>query len=402
MTEAIQTTQTRVTVKDHIAFQLVVFCFWFSIYIYVPEFGVYLNKIGLSLSSIGVILGSYGISQIILRLPLGLFASLLKGQQKLLLAMGFLTAFISGVLFVFFDSFFAILLARLLAGITASMWVTATILYSRYFTEERASQAMSLIQFLTVFAQFISMMLCSVLIHQFGWHFPFWVGTAASLIGLLLVFILKEIHEDETESQHMRDHSIGAIFVQTFQNKRLNVVTLLSFLTHSILFITIFGFSPIYAEQLGITGPALDWLVAAFFIPHTLSSLLLSFFPLSERVNRLLLIFSTLGLVPILFAIPFAHTLVMLCLLHFGVGLLLGFCLPILLGLVVKVTPPGIKMAGMGYYQSLYAGGIFLGPLVAGKVAEWASVPDVFILTAILAAVAFIFTVFNRFKSQSI
>ncbi|WEG10909.1 MFS transporter [Pullulanibacillus sp. KACC 23026] len=392
MSQAIMHKPQLVTLKDHLVFQLAVFCFWFSIYIYVPDFGVYLNQIGLSLSAVGVILGSYGISQILLRLPLGLFANFLRGRQKLLLATGFLMGFISGLLFIFFHSFLAILIARLLAGITASMWVTATILYSRYFTNERASQAMSLLQFLTVFAQFISMMLCSFLIHRYGWTFPFWVGTAASLIGLFLVFVLKELDEDEEESQHVKAYSIGAILKQTIRIQPLNIVTLLSFLCNAILFITIFGFSPIYAEKIGITGPALDWLIAAFFVPHTLSSLLLSFKPTNGKMAKGLLKGSTLGLIPLLIAVPFAHTLLIVSLLHFGIGLLLGFCFPILLGQVVKVTPAGIRMAGMGYYQSLYAGGIFLGPLIAGKVAETTSIAVVFWLTALLSAIAFIVT----------
>lgn len=401
MSQAFSLTQRKVTLKDHLAFQLAVFSFWFSIYIYVPDFGIYLNKVGLSLSAVGVILGSYGISQILLRLPLGLFANFLRGRQKLFLALGFLMAFISGLLFVSFHSFWAVLIARLLAGITASMWVTATILYSRYFPEERASQAMSLLQFLTVFAQFISMMLCSLLIHEFGWHFPFWVGTIASLVGFLMVFILKEIDEDEVENQHVKGHSVGSIFLQTLKIGSLNYVTLVSFFCNAILFITIFGFSPIYAEKQGITGTALDWLIAAFFVPHTLSSLFLSFYPFGQRISLGLLIGSTFGLIPLLFAVPFAHTLLMLALLHFGIGLLLGFCFPILLGQVVKVTPPGIKMAGMGYYQSLYAGGIFLGPLVAGKVAQWVGMTSVFDLTSLLAAVAFVFTLIylNHLKS---
>lgn len=383
-----QASTKRVSLKDHLAFQLAVFCFWFSIYIYVPDFGVYLQKISLNLSAIGVILGSYGISQILLRLPLGLFANLLRGRQKLLLAFGFFTAFLSGLFFIYFKAFLFILIARLLAGVTASMWVTATILYSRYVPTERSSQAMSLLQFLTVFAQFISMMLCSVLIRQFGWQFPFWVGTVASLFGLLLVFILKEIDEDSAENWHIKNHSIKAIIKQTLSIKALNGVTLLSFLAHSILFITIFGFSPLYAANLGVKGASLDWLICAFFVPHTLSSLLLSLRPISQSMSKRLMTISFLGLAPLLIAVPFSHHLFLLSLLHAGIGLLLGLILPLLLGQVVKVTPPGIKMAGMGYYQSLYAGGIFLGPYLAGKVAEAASLTVVFYLTSVLALLA--------------
>jgi predicted MFS family arabinose efflux permease len=391
--------EEKISLKYHVMFQLAVFCFWFSIYIYVPEFTVYLTKVGLSLSSIGIILGSYGISQILLRFPLGLFANLLRGRQKSLLAIGFLSALISGLLFIFFHSFILILIARLLAGVTASMWVTATILYARYFPQARSSQAMSLLQFLTVFAQFISMMLCSYLTHRFGWSFPFWVGTLASLLGLLFVFVIKEI--DDVESEKVNSLSIKATVKQIIQSKELNGVTLLSFLTHSILFITMFGFSPLYASRIGGTGPALDWLICAFFVPHTLTSLLLSFFPLSDRMSKWVLTWSYLLLIPFLVWIPYSKSLLSLCLLHFAIGLLLGLAFPLLLGLIVKVSPPGLKMSAMGYYQSLYAGGIFLGPIVAGKIAQVLSLGAVFEFTAGIAALAFLLLLFKRFFPSS-
>lgn len=388
MTVNQQTLEEPISLKHHGLFQLAVFCFWFSIYIYVPQFTIYLSKIGLSLASIGIILGSYGISQILLRFPLGLFANLLRGRQKSLLAIGFLMGLISGLLLVFSHSFILILFARLLAGVTASMWVTATILYARYFTADRSSQAMSLLQFLTVFAQFISMILCSYLTHQFGWQCPFWVGSVASLVGILLVFFIKEI--DDADVQPTKMPSVKDTLKQVAQSKALNGVTFLSFLTHSILFITMFGFSPYYASQLGGNGPALNWLICAFFIPHTLASLLLSFFPLSFRASNWVLRLSYLFLIPFLAWVPFSKSLLMLCLLHVAIGLLLGLAFPILLGLVVKVSPPGTKMSAMGYYQSLYACGIFLGPLIAGKIAQMYSLGMVFSFTAGLAAVAFL------------
>jgi predicted MFS family arabinose efflux permease len=395
-----QTLENRVSLKHHVAFQLAVFCFWFSIYIYVPQFTVYLTKIGLSIASVGIILGSYGLSQILLRFPLGLFANLLRGRQKSLLGVGFLMGLISGLLLVFFHSFILILIARLLAGVTASMWVTATILYARYFSPNRSSQAMSLLQFLTVFAQFISMMLCSYLTHRFGWSFPFWVGTVASLIGLLFVIVIKEIDDDEVKKADTP--SIKAALKQVVQLKELNRVTFLSFLTHSILFITMFGFSPLYASRFGGNGPALDWLICAFFVPHTLASLLLSFFPLADRVSKRVLSLSYLLLIPFLAFVPFSKSLLTLCLLHVAIGLLLGFAFPILLGLVVRVSPPDIKMSAMGYYQSLYAGGIFLGPLVAGKIAQVYSLGMVFYFTAVLAALAFLLLLLKSILPSSL
>lgn len=135
---------------DHAVFLCMVFCFWFSGYIYVPVFSLYLEDLHFSYGAIGIILGSYGVTQILLRFPLGLLSDILFSLRKQLLIAGFGFSVLSSLLFLMFDSFFFVLAARLFAGITASMWVMATILYAHYFNNGNASKAMGIMQFFTV------------------------------------------------------------------------------------------------------------------------------------------------------------------------------------------------------------------------------------------------------------
>lgn len=51
-----------------------VFCFWFSMFIYVQTFGGYLAFLDFGYYATGIIMGSYGIMQIILRFPIGFLA----------------------------------------------------------------------------------------------------------------------------------------------------------------------------------------------------------------------------------------------------------------------------------------------------------------------------------------
>src|SRR5690349_1312241 len=126
--EAIQKKSMTITIGDHVLFLSTVFCFWFATYIYVPTFSLYLETKQFTYSAIGIILGSYGVTQVLLRFPLGILSDILHRLRKQLYIGGFAVAIISGLLLVWFDSFLAIFIARLLAGITASMWVMATIL----------------------------------------------------------------------------------------------------------------------------------------------------------------------------------------------------------------------------------------------------------------------------------
>src|SRR5690625_7635057 len=89
-----------------------------------------MERTSLSYTAIGIILGSYGISQVLLRLPLGILSNSLEKLKKWLAIIGMFLACISGIILVYFHSFVFILVARLLARITTSLWLNATIFYA--------------------------------------------------------------------------------------------------------------------------------------------------------------------------------------------------------------------------------------------------------------------------------
>lgn len=370
--------------KDHAFFLAAVFCFWFAIYIYAPVFGVYLQEKGFSFSAIGIILGAYGITQILLRFPFGVLSDFLHKIRKQLFVGGFIVALVSSLMLVYFDSFVMVLAARLLAGVTASMWVMATVLYSHYFSAARASNAMGIMQFVTVATQFLSMAVSGWLVHQFGWAFPFWVGAAASILGAIFAWNIQEARTDVTSSPANALRHIK----ETVQMPHLKMLTFLSLVAHAVLFITIFGFSPIYATALGVEEQSFIWLTCAFFIPHAAASLSLVFYRLDPRFNKRVLAVCFIVTAFFLIAVPFAGSLASLSGVHFFIGLALGFIFPILLSEVVLVSPPAFKMSAMGFFQSFYALGIFLGPLGAGVIADQWSLGAVFMLTGVLCLAA--------------
>jgi predicted MFS family arabinose efflux permease len=371
--------------KDHVNFIASVFCFWFATYIYVPVFGVYMQSIGFSYSAIGIILGSYGITQILLRFPLGILSDFLREYRKYLLIGGFIASLFSSLILVLFDSFFMILIARLLAGVTASMWVMATVLYSYYFSVEKSSRAMGIMQFVTVATQFLSMAISGYLVHLFGWHFPFGVGVVASLLGVLFAWNIKEVDKERVNASHF---DLFAHIKRTITIPQLKMFTFLSLIAHAVLFITIFGFSPIAAAEIGVPEKSLIWLISAFFVPHAIASLSLVIYDFDRSYSKLVLALC-FGLSAFFLAmVPLTNSLFSLNVLHFGIGLTLGFIFPILLSEVVKVSSAEFKMSAMGFYQSFYAIGIFFGPLAAGVVAEKVGLDGVFLSSGLLSLFA--------------
>jgi len=57
--------------------------YWFSMYAYIPTFSPYLESLGASHKMIGLILGSYGFSQMLIRIPLGIYSDRInKNKEK--------------------------------------------------------------------------------------------------------------------------------------------------------------------------------------------------------------------------------------------------------------------------------------------------------------------------------
>lgn len=101
--------------------------------------------------------------------------------------------------------------------------------------------------------------------------------------------------------------------------------------------------------------------------------------------------------------LPFAKTLLSVCLIHAVIGLTLGLIFPLLLSSIVQIGSQKLKMSVMGFYQSFYAIGFFLGPIAAGKVAEQLGLGEVFWFAGVLsfaAVVAVVSRPFGKTKSR--
>lgn len=380
------------SVKTHLNFNIAVFLFWFAIYIYIPLFGVYLESVGFSYMEIGFILGGYGLTQILFRLPLGVLLDALQKIRKQLLIISFICAFISCLSLVYFDSFIIVLISRLLAGLTASMWVLTTVLYSYYFRVDETFKSSAIMQFNMVVTQFICMITSGYIIYLFGWNFPFWLGAIASLMG---IYFVSKIDDKNTSKVQVEKINFKEHFQKVNGIKGLKLITFLSLNAHAILFITIFGFSPLIATSIGINEESIIWLMCAFFIPHSVIVIYFMYLNLNERYNVIILLISFTFTAIFLTLIPFANSLLTISLYHAGLGVALGLIFPILLGEVIRISPRELKMAAMGYYQSIYAVGILIGPILAGVVAEKIGLNEVFLFTALLSFVSILVIIYQ-------
>ncbi|TJY43078.1 MFS transporter [Cohnella pontilimi] len=367
--------------------------YWASMYIYVPILSPYLESRGLSVGWIGFIIGSYGITQIVVRLPLGLYSDAMRRRKPFLIA-GLLAGALSCVLFLLPGTWGGPLGGRLLAGLCASAWVPFSVLYASYYPQNKTSQAMGTLSFLTVSGQLAGMLGSGWLTEVGGWDTAFRTGIVLAVIGILVVLL---VHEPKTDSAAASTHESRLDLKAIFRSATLWKVSSLSVLAHAILFITMFGFTPLYAVKLGANEAQLTGIVASFMIPHAIVSLISGRILASRFGTKPLLIMGFLLAGVCTALMPYCQSLGWLAVTQGFNGAAQALYFPLLLGMAIQGFPGSLRASAMGLFQSVYSVGMFLGPYLAGALNAMGGLKAGFLFGAALGIVAaMLAAVFSR------
>ena len=143
-------------------------------------------------------------------------------------------------------------------GAAASAWVVFTVLFCSYFPPDKAGQALGLITATTYSAEMASTLAGGFLADKYGWGAPFFCSGLLALVGLALSSVVKEKPQPQSSISLLDMASMG-------KNKRLLSVSLIGVLSQCIVFVTLYGFTPVYAARLGASAMQLD-----FFQPRPL------------------------------------------------------------------------------------------------------------------------------------
>lgn len=352
-------------------------------YIYVPILTPFLEYRGLGLQAIGLVLGSYGFVQLVCRFPLGIWSDRLRRRKPFIL-LGMASGALSCLLFLVPEPWQWTLAGRAAAGVCASTWVAFTVLYAGYFAETQAVRAMSNISFLTVGGQIAGMGISGWLADARGWNAPFATGAAIAAVGLAAACFIREPKGGVARAP-MSFADVGSVVREPMLLK----VSLLSILGHCVLFITMFGFTPLKAvNDLGASNIDLTWIVFAFMIPHAIASLYSGkrIAPKFGVWNTMLAGFLLAGLCTA--AIVWSPSLPALMATQALNGFAQGLYLPLLLGAAIQDVPGPKRATAMGFYQAVYSVGMFGGPYLAGILNDMYGIDSGFWCGAAFAAAA--------------
>ena len=360
---------------------LTVFFFWFSVYTY-PSFltSWAVNGLGATQSMAGMIVGSYGLTQMLLRIPLGIWSDLLKKRKPFVLAgLGFSLAASAGLSAVALLSgkenvspalAVAVLLFRGMSGITAATWVNFSVLCAAGSRGDQVSGLMSRIIVPQCGSQVIAMLLGAQLAGRLGELWAFVLAFAAGIVGIVL---LARVPEPQTTAAPITFRS----FLDVAHNRDLLVGSLLAAVYQLVVWSTAQGFVQNWGRDiLRLTTAQLGYLSVAQLLPNTIVSRFSGTVLLRRFGRKAIVAAGFCLLAAACFLYPRTQSLAALLAAQVLLGSGVGLIMPLTMSSAIETVSPEKRGAAMGFYQATYGIGMFLGPVIAGQLIERFSSPS--------------------------
>lgn len=344
-------------------FLIVTGLFWFSMYAYMPTFSPYLKSLGVSDKFVGIIVGSYGFTQMLIRIPLGIYSDRIN-RRKIFIISGVILGIMSSSGMFLFNNPYLMLLFRSMAGAAAATWVTFTVLFSSYYKDNETSKSIGIINSFTKLGQVVAMLGGGAIAQRYGQEYPFLMAAVGGLVGLILSLGIQEKRRIDHKPINLEE------LITIAKNPGLLSVSFLAIILQLITYATTFGFIPIVAKNLGASSIHLGFITVITVIPGIFSAYLSGTFSASRYGERNTIVGGFILIALSCVVVPFIHALPILYGSQIINGFGQGIVFPILMGLSIKNVVSDKRGTAMGFFQAIYGLGMFLGPVLLGFLSD--------------------------------
>lgn len=352
--------------------------YWMSMYLYMPILSVHIEKnLGASMGLVGTILGAYGLGQLLVRLPLGMWSDRL-GRRKPFILAGIACSGIGALGMGLTSDPGWMVVWRGMTGVGAAAWVAFTVLFASYFPSDKATRALSIASFTSSTSMMLGSLAGGMIAERWGWYPPFFLAAALALIGFLAAAPMMEKAVPPRQGVNLA-HMFRVCTVPL-----LLAVSSIAALSTWTIWVTVYGFTPVYAAQMGVSRGDLGVLATAAQATGAIATLGSAF--LSERIGAR----STLVAAIIIQAagavmVPFVQSMPLLVASQVLGGGGRALLYPLCMGLSIKAVAPHDRATAMGVFQAVYALGMFAGPQTTGFFGDAFGISSVFFIAGGIA-----------------
>ncbi len=337
-------------------------CFWLSGYAYVPYLSTYGSGMTKNTALVGLMLGAYGWAQLVLRMPIGILSDRFN-NRRIFIQLGSLLLSVTALGFYWAPNIYWLVVCRALTGVSASVWVTMSVLFGAYFDRQSGVKALTLLNACNLSGQMLAALVVMPVTAAYGIRSSFLVAAAAGVIPFLISLTLKDKPLDRKPLALSALLAVG-------RTRWVLSVSSMCILSQLMTFATNSGFTPQLALALGAQPSVLSWILLLSTAGGATVSFLSPRF-LIDRFGPLQTVITLLTVQAVTCLLqPLAPTLGVLLTIVFFNGLARGTAVSLMLGIVVMPFPYEKQAAAMGFYQALYSLGIILGPTIAGAVMQ--------------------------------
>ena len=356
--------------------------FWFAQYVYIPFQTPYLTSIHVSSQFIGIIVGTYGISQMLLRLPVGVLADS-QNRHKQLIVIGCLSSGLASVFRTVLNNGIGFLIGNLFSGLSSAMWISFMVLYMSFYSANQQQKATSQIIFANNLGMLLGFITSTCLYDLVGMRI---ICVFSIISGIISAFFALHLPKGGEMSESPK---IGYL-LQVCKQKQLIVFSILALVQQGVQMSTTMSFTNQIMKDLG--GSTL--VIGISSIIYMLSAVIFAKFASSDFSSKIgpkkwiPAIFTTTMLYCVF--VPQCTQIYQLCLLQVLPGMSTGILFSYLTSEAMKYVPLEKKSTAMGFFQAIYALGMTVFPMICGSILESYSMSYAYYFLAVICIVSII------------
>ena len=347
--------------------------FWMSLYVYVPVLPTYARDLGASLGMVGLVVGAYGLTQLVLRIPIGVWSDRLARRKPFLIG-GMLANAAGAVTLALAPAAWLLVVGRAITGIGASTFVIASVHLAEFFPSRMFARATGIAVGLSAASQVVIMLIGGAVAEVSSVATTFWVAVGLGVVGAAVLLPLPD-HARPLQGQPPQGRALARAGTQ---RSTLVAAALAALLQYAQFGLT-FAFVPLWGQALGASNFDLGLLATVSIAANGLGALVLV--GAGARLNGRAAAVSGFLLTAVSgLLIPILPNLGVLIAVQAIGGFGRGLVFPALMAHSIERAAPAERATAMGVFQGVYALGMFLGPVSAGVLAEWMGLERVFLL----------------------